>query len=45
LGKRGVKEKDLPMLAAEAFQNKRLVDLNPRELTVESIMEIYRQAL
>ena len=45
LGQRGVKEKDLPMLAAEAFQNKRLVDLNPRELTVESIVEIYRQAL
>jgi alcohol dehydrogenase class IV len=45
LGKMGVKEKDLPMLAEEAFQNKRLVSLNPRELTVESIMEIYRQAM
>jgi alcohol dehydrogenase class IV len=45
LGKMGVKEKDLRMLAEEAFQNKRLVNLNPRELTVESIVEIYRQAL
>jgi len=41
----GVKEDDIPMLAEEAFQNKRLVSTNPRELTIESIKEIYRQAV
>lgn len=45
LSEMGVKENDLPMLAEEAFQNKRLVNTNPRELTLESILEIYRQAL
>jgi alcohol dehydrogenase class IV len=41
----GMKENDLPMLAVEAFQSKRLINANPRELTVESILEICRQAL
>ena len=45
LGEMGVKVDDIPMLAEEAFQNKRLVSSNPRELTVESIKEIYRQAV
>lgn len=41
----GVQEKDLPMLAEEAFQNKRLINLNPKELSLDSIQEIYQQAL
>ncbi len=45
LGEVGVREEDIPLLAEEAFQNKRLVSLNPRELTLESIKEIYREAL
>jgi len=45
LGEVGVQEKDIPLLAEEAFQNKRLINLNPRELTLESIKEIYREAL
>lgn len=45
LGEMGVKESDISMLAEEAFQNKRLVSTNPRELTLESIKEIYRQAI
>jgi alcohol dehydrogenase class IV len=45
LEKVGVREEDLPLLAEEAFQNKRLIQLNPRELTVESLLEIYRQAM
>lgn len=41
----GVNEEDIPMLAEEAFQNKRLINANPRELTLESIKEIYREAV
>jgi alcohol dehydrogenase class IV len=45
LGDFGVKVGDIPMLAEEAFQNKRLLNCNPRELTVESIKEIYKVAI
>jgi len=45
LGEVGVKERDVPLLAEEAFQNKRVISGNPREFTLESITEIYHEAL
>jgi alcohol dehydrogenase len=45
LGEMGVKAEDISMLAEETFENKRLLSTNPREMTVESIKEIYREAL
>jgi len=45
LGWVGVKEDAIPMLAQACFQLKRLMDLNPRDLNVASIEEIYRKAL
>jgi alcohol dehydrogenase len=45
LGEVGVKEDDIPMLAEQAFQLKRLMDLNPGELSVPIIEELYRQAI
>ena len=45
LGEVGVKESDIPSLAEEVSQNRRLLDNNPRELDLDSIKEIYLQAI
>jgi alcohol dehydrogenase class IV len=44
MAKRGVPEHDLPAMADEAFAIKRLIDNNPRTLTRDAILEIYRRA-
>jgi alcohol dehydrogenase class IV len=40
----GVPENDLPVMAREAHAIRRLLDNNPRDLTVEQIFGIYRKA-
>ncbi len=40
----GVPENDLPVMAREAHAIRRLLDNNPRDLTVEQILDIYREA-
>jgi alcohol dehydrogenase class IV len=40
----GVPESDLPVMAREAHSIRRLLDNNPRDLTVEQILAIYREA-
>ena len=40
----GVPESDLPVMAGEAHAIRRLLDNNPRDLTVEQILSIYREA-
>ena len=40
----GIPESDLPVLAREAHAIRRLLDNNPRDLTVEQILAIYREA-
>lgn len=42
--RRGVPENDLPAMADEAFAIKRLIDNNPRPLTRDAILDIYRRA-
>jgi alcohol dehydrogenase class IV len=44
MSRRGVPEDDLPAMADEAFAIKRLIDNNPRPLTREVILDIYRRA-
>jgi alcohol dehydrogenase class IV len=44
MSRRGVPEDDLPAMADEAFAIKRLIDNNPRPLTREAILDIYRRA-
>jgi len=44
MSRRGVPEHDLPAMADEAFAIKRLIDNNPRPLTREAILDIYRRA-
>ncbi|MDQ2082659.1 iron-containing alcohol dehydrogenase [Xanthobacteraceae bacterium Astr-EGSB] len=41
----GVTDKDLPVMAQEAHAIRRLLDNNPRDLTREDILAIYRRAL
>ena len=45
LSKLGVNHKHLPMLAADAMKQERLLINNPREMTLEAAREIYRKAL
>ena len=40
----GVPENDLPVMAREAHAIRRLLDNNPRDLTVDQIFGIYRKA-
>ncbi len=40
----GVPESDLPVMAREAHAIRRLLDNNPRDLTVEQILSIYHEA-
>jgi alcohol dehydrogenase class IV len=40
----GVPKSDLPVMAREAHAIRRLLDNNPRDLTVEQILAIYREA-
>lgn len=40
----GVPEADLPAMAREAHANRRLLDNNPRDLSVQDILAIYRSA-
>lgn len=44
MSRRGVPEDDLPAMADEAFAIKRLIDNNPRALTRDAILDIYRRA-
>ncbi len=44
MGPRGVPESDLPAMAEEAFAIKRLIDNNPRPLSSEAILAMYRAA-
>ena len=44
MSRRGVPEDDLPAMADEAFAIKRLIDNNPRPLTRDAILQIYRRA-
>ncbi|MDR3440996.1 iron-containing alcohol dehydrogenase [Telmatospirillum sp.] len=44
MSKRGVPEADLPVMAVDAFAIKRLLDNNPRAISQEQILEIYRAA-
>lgn len=44
LGAHGASVEDLALFAEEAFQIKRLIDNNPRALTLDAIAAIYRQA-
>ncbi|MEI4472938.1 iron-containing alcohol dehydrogenase [Frigidibacter sp. MR17.24] len=44
LAAHGVPESDLPAMAAEAHAIRRLLDWNPRDLSVEDILAIYRRA-
>jgi alcohol dehydrogenase class IV len=44
MSRRGVPEDDLPAMADEAFAIKRLIDNNPRPLTRNAILDIYRRA-
>ena len=41
----GVREDDLPMLARDAMQVQRLLVNNPRDVTYDDALAIYRQAL
>jgi alcohol dehydrogenase class IV len=41
----GVKEADLPAIAADAMKIQRLLTNNPRELTLEDALSLYRRAL
>lgn len=41
----GVTEKDIPSLSAEAHQVRRLLDNNPKDMSVSDIAYIYRQVL
>lgn len=41
----GVREKDLPMLARDAMKQERLLVNNPREMTYDAALAIYRAAL
>ncbi|ODT66449.1 MAG: alcohol dehydrogenase [Pelagibacterium sp. SCN 63-23] len=45
MGKLGVAESDLPAMAEEAHAIRRLLDNNPRDMSVTDIVEIYRAAL
>lgn len=45
MGKLGVGESDIPSMAQEAHAIRRLLDNNPREMSVSDIAEIYRAAL
>ncbi|MBP0465408.1 iron-containing alcohol dehydrogenase [Roseomonas sp. PWR1] len=45
LSRLGVPEDDLPAMATEAHAIRRLLDNNPREMSREQILEIYRAAL
>jgi alcohol dehydrogenase class IV len=40
----GIPKSDLPVMAREAHAIRRLLDNNPRDLTVEQILAIYREA-
>jgi alcohol dehydrogenase class IV len=40
----GIPKSDLPVMACEAHAIRRLLDNNPRDLTVEQILAIYREA-
>ncbi len=44
MGPRGVPESDLAAMAEEAFAIKRLIDNNPRPLSSEAILAMYRAA-
>jgi alcohol dehydrogenase class IV len=44
LGRHGAQSQDLALFAEEAFAIKRLIDNNPRSLTLEDIGSIYRRA-
>jgi len=41
----GVNESHLPMLAADAMKQQRLLINNPREMTEQFALDIYRAAL
>ncbi|RNF33606.1 iron-containing alcohol dehydrogenase [Paracoccus methylarcula] len=45
LGEMGISHNHLPMLAADAMKQERLLINNPREMTYEAALEIYTQAL
>ncbi|QQR38303.1 iron-containing alcohol dehydrogenase [Devosia rhizoryzae] len=45
MGKLGVSETDLPSMAQEAHAIRRLLDHNPRDMSVADIVQIYRAAL
>jgi alcohol dehydrogenase class IV len=45
MGKLGVQESDLHSMAQEAHAIRRLLDHNPRDMSVSDIVEIYRAAL
>ena len=45
LGRIGVREENLEKLSTEAFSVRRLMDNNPRILTVDDVKGIYRDSL
>lgn len=45
LGQIGITEKDLDKLAEEAIANKRIMDNNPRIVTVGDVKEMYKESL
>jgi alcohol dehydrogenase class IV len=44
LSAHGAKEDDLPLYASEAHANRRLMDNNPTDMSVEDVLNVYRAA-